>query len=297
MTKTMAARKDRRPRIACELNALNVVAAHAGDGNIIDVSSVRALPAGAITPSLTGTNIANREAVKAALAEAMALLGGRGRDVIMVLPDAACRVVLLDFDTLPDKRDEADVVVRFRLKKSLPFDIERSRVSWQTQRTNDKLMVVAAVTLGTILEEYESALRDVGVIPGVVLPSMLAALGLVDAAIPTLLIKVDAVTTSIAIVDNGALLLARTLDHPIGRPPEGTQLAEDVYPSLVFFQDTYGTKLQRILVSGLASVDDLNATLAEATGIRAQELVDAALVGVSAGPQRSTLGAVAGALV
>ena len=39
--------------------------------------------------------------------------------MIAVLPDAAVRVALLDFDSLPGKREEAEGVVRFRLKKSL----------------------------------------------------------------------------------------------------------------------------------------------------------------------------------
>ena len=226
----------------------------------------------------------------------MTVVAGRTRDLIALLPDAACRLNLLDFDTLPAKRDDADAVVRFRLKKSLPFDVERARISWETQRVNGKLTVLAAITLNTVLEEYESLLREAGFNPGLVLPSMLAALGQVDATAPTLVIKIDPITTSIAVVNNQAVLLARTLDHPAEQQPEGNQLAEDVYPSLVFFQDTYGTKVQHILVSGLASLTEVNATLTEITGVRAQELVSPSRLGVTAAPQRTALGAVAGAL-
>jgi type IV pilus assembly protein PilM len=158
------------------------------------------------------------------------------------------------------------------------------------------LTVLAAITLNTVLEEYESVLREAGFNPGLVLPSMLAALGQVDATAPTLVIKIDPITTSIAVVSNQAVLLARTLDHPVEQQPEGNQLAEDVYPSLVFFQDTYGTKVQHILVSGLASLTEVNATLTEITGVRAQELVSPSRLGVTAAPQRTALGAVAGAL-
>ena len=41
--------------------------------------------------------------------------------------------MLLDFDTLPDKREDAEAVVRFRLKKSLPFDVDQSAVSFDRQ--------------------------------------------------------------------------------------------------------------------------------------------------------------------
>ena len=42
--------------------------------------------------------------------------------MIAIVPDAAVRVMLVEFDTLPSDHEEALGVVRFRLKKSLPFD-------------------------------------------------------------------------------------------------------------------------------------------------------------------------------
>jgi type IV pilus assembly protein PilM len=272
-----------------------VVAARAGEDGIIDLAAVRMLPPEAINPNLTGPNIVNRTAVRTAVQEAMAVLDTRARDIIGVLPDAACRLVLLDFDTLPEKREDVDAVVRFRLKKSLPFDVERARVSWQAQ-AGDKLTLLAAVTLTPVLEEYESVLREAGFNPGFVVPSMLAALGQVDASVPTLVIKVDPLTTGLVIVHRDGVLLTRTLDHPADESPEGSQLAEDIYPSLVYFQDTYGTKVERILVSGLSALDGLNTALSETTGIRAQELVSISRLGVAAGGQRAALGAVAGVL-
>jgi len=76
------------------------------------------------------------------------------------------RVVLLDFETLPSKRDEAEAVVRFRLKKSLPFDPADARISYHAQSTGKGVRAVAAVVLNTVLEEYESAFRDAGYNPG-----------------------------------------------------------------------------------------------------------------------------------
>jgi len=297
MTKTRSSNPhERRPRVACELNATHVVAARAADGYLIESSVVRELPAGAISPNLSGNNILNRDAVRSTVQEAMAGVNNRGKEVVAILPDAACRVALLDFDVLPDKKEDADAIIRFRLKKSLPFDVERTRFSWQAQAVNDKLLVLAAVTLNTVLEEYESVLREAGLAPGFVLPSILAALGQVDASVATLVIKVDPTTTSIAIVDQNALLLVRTLDRRADWSSSGTQLAEDVYPSLVFFQDTYGTKLEKILVSGLPSLDELNDALAEGTGLRVQELVSSSRLGAGAGNERTALGAVVGAL-
>jgi type IV pilus assembly protein PilM len=62
--------------------------------------------------------------------------------------------------------------MRFRLKKSLPFDVEQSAVSFDRQGTSNPIRVVAAVTPRSVLEEYESLVREAGFNPGSVLPSV-----------------------------------------------------------------------------------------------------------------------------
>ncbi|MGH9521540.1 MAG: hypothetical protein ACRD3E_03295, partial [Terriglobales bacterium] len=103
------------PRLACELSADSVIAARAQEsGGGVDMLSSRKLPSGALVPGLAAGNLADPTAVRQAVSEALATVGGHGRDVIAILPDAAVRVVLLEFDSLPEKRQDADPVVRFR---------------------------------------------------------------------------------------------------------------------------------------------------------------------------------------
>ncbi len=285
-----------RPRLACEITAHSVVAARADDGRALDIYTARTLPAGAVAPSLTAANITDGDALRQTLRDALATVGGRSRDLTAVLPDAAVRVVLLDFDTLPEKRQDADAVVRFRLKKSLPFDVDKAAVAFESSPADGGLRVVAAVTLASVLEEYETAFRDLGYLPGIVVPATLAALAPLDATSPTLVIKVDAVTTGVAIVEGGQLLLVRTLENAsAGIDPQ--RLAEEVYPSLVFFQDTYGKRVERILVGGVVGVEQVGPALLEQTGIHAQELVAAAQVGSTGSVPRSLLAGVVGALL
>ena len=140
-------------------------------------------PEGALVPGLQQANVMAREALVEALRQAFSAVAGRSRDVCLVIPDATTRIMLLDFDTLPPKPQEADAVVRFRLKKSLPFEVDESAVSYDSQGTADPVRVVAAVTPRAVLQEYESLVRDAGYNPGAVLPSMIAALGAVDASL------------------------------------------------------------------------------------------------------------------
>jgi type IV pilus assembly protein PilM len=272
-----------KPRLACEISADRVLAGRMSDSaGLIESCAARELAPGSVVPDLTENNLLQPERVREAIREAVGSVGGRTRDVIGVLPDAAVRVALLDFDTLPPKREEAEGVVRFRLKKSLPFDVEKARVSYHAQPSPTGLRVVAAVALAGVVEDYEAAFRDAGFSPGIIMPSMLAALGAADGDKPTLVIKVDARTASIAILDQGQLLLFRTLENTRGVTITGEQLAEEVYPSVVFFQDTYHLNIEQIYVAGLPEAGGAAPALRAQTGADVRELVAPSQLGTSA---------------
>lgn len=224
-----------KPRLACEIAADRVLVGRLSeDGRTVEACAARELAPGCVVPDLVESNLRQPDAVIAALQSAIASVAGRSHDVIAVLPDAAVRVALVEFDTLPNDAEEAEGVVRFRLKKSLPFDVDKTKVSYHAQKSNDGVRVVAAVALASVIEEYEAAFREAGFSPGVILPSMLAALGAAQAQNPTLVVKVDARTTSIAILNADQLQLFRTLENTRGVTITGEQLAEEVYPSVVF---------------------------------------------------------------
>ncbi|MGA9354737.1 MAG: hypothetical protein WBV46_13680 [Terriglobales bacterium] len=290
---------DRRPMLACEIAADRVLAGRAADrGRMVEVSSARELAPGTVVPDLMEANLRDGSALRQAIESALGSLGARSRDVIAILPDTAVRVVLLDFEALPAKKEEAEAVVRFRLKKSLPFDPEEAKISYHLQSTSKGSQVIAAVALKKVLEEYEAAFRDSGYSPGVVMPSMLAALGAADAERPTLVIKVDARTIGIAILDQDHLLLIRTLENTRGVTITGDQLAEEVYPSVVFFQDTYNLSIERVYLSGLPESAIASAVLKSQTGAQVEDLVTTSQIGSTTGTvPRWRMGGVVGALI
>ncbi len=289
-----------KPKLACEIAADRVLAGRLTDrGESLEAFAARELEPGSVVPDLLENNLRQTGAVRAGIEAALGSVAGRSKDVIAVVPDAAVRVMLVEFDTLPSDHEEALGVVRFRLKKSLPFDVEKAKISFHAQKVNDEVRVVAAVGLASVIEDYEAAFRAAGFSPGVVLPSMLAALGAADGKRPTLVVKVDAHTTSIAILNDDQLQLFRTLENPRGVTITGEQLAEDVYPSVVFFQDTYHLNIERIYVAGLPESGGTAAALQTHTGAEVQELVASSQLGVGASPSvpRWRLAGVVGALV
>ncbi|MBO0912056.1 MAG: hypothetical protein J2P13_09700, partial [Acidobacteria bacterium] len=271
--------------MACEISPDRVIAARSADSRqVLSLCSTSELQPGCVVPDLTENNVHRRDLLVDALREALDEVGrGRSRDVIAILPDAAVRIVLLDFETLPEKDEEAEGVVRFRLRKSLPFDVDKAAVSYHAQKNDAGVRVIAAVGLRSVIEDYEAAIREAGFSPGVVLPSTLAALGATPGEKGTLVIKVDAQTTSIALLDKQELLLFRSLENPRGVSISPEQLAEDVYPSVVFFQDTYATNIEEVYLAGISDPAGARAALYSQTGGEVKELVQASQLGLGGG--------------
>ena len=293
-----SSKSEPRLRVAVEISANCVIAARATrDGDLIEEVAIRTLPAGVVTLALAADNVHDHPALVRAVRDALSAVANRGSDVVLVLPDACTRVSLLDFDALPNDRKEAESIIRFRMKKALPFDVEHASVSYEVQRGIGGPRVVAALVLRSVLAEYESVVREAGFNPGVVVPAMAAAIGSVTTDRPTLVVKMDANTTGMAIVSDDNLLLLRTIETAAGAA-DLAQVAEDVYPSLVYFEDTYQMKVERLYVAG-SLAQGLAPALEQATGIRPQELAPPSFfsAGANVGTDRALMGSVAGALI
>lgn len=208
-----------RPRLACEISPQGVVAARA-ETAVVPLSAVArvALAAGAVAPSLKPGNIVDRVAVSAAVRKALEDVGARpnsrGADLTLVIPDAAVRVLLLDFDALPNKLSEALPIVRFRLKKMLPFDADDAMVTYQIMSASRSVVRVLAVAIPRdVLSEYEAVAREAGFEPGAVLPSTLACAAAMDEGEgAVLLINANPIGVTTAIVRSGILMLHRSVD-------------------------------------------------------------------------------------
>jgi type IV pilus assembly protein PilM len=209
-----------RPRLAVEVRAEGVVAARAEDAAAALTAVARAnLFEGALAPGLKVGNIVDKAAVVAAVRKALDGVAGTGRersrDVTLVVPDSAVRVLFLDFDQLPSKAAETLPVVRFRLKKLLPFDADDAMVSYQVMSNvkGSGIKMVAVAIPRDVLTEYEGIVLAAGFLPGAVLPSTLAALaGLEESDSAALVVNAGPGSVTTAIVQAGNLMLHRSVD-------------------------------------------------------------------------------------
>ena len=225
--------------VACEIRSEGVVAARSARKQEEMVLAFSALPEGALAPGLKVPNLADTAVVRAAMESALGDLDVRGGPITLVVPDAAARVLLLDFDTLPAKRHEALPVVRFRLRKMVPFDVEGSAVSYQVMtQKDDQLNVLVTVMPGDVLEEYESLVRDAGYEPGAVLPSTLAAAASLAGDNATLMVNHTGASVTTAVTQGDEMLLHRSMDLPAEARAREEEMAQAVNTALAWYEDT-----------------------------------------------------------
>jgi type IV pilus assembly protein PilM len=243
-----------RPPAAVELSTQGVLAATTPGPGQPPVYAFEPLPQGAIVPGIGEQNLRAPEVAANAIRAALGQVSPRTRAVTLVLPDTVVRVFVLDFDSLPAKAAEVIPVLRVRLRKMVPFEVEHAGVSYQVLVENKtECRVLAAVIPGPVLAEYEAAVREAGYEPGAVLPTSLAALGAIESPEPVLCANLSAValTTSITTVED--LLLYRTLDLPEDPEQRLEEVRRGVSVAAAYFEDKLGAPPRFLYYAGISA--------------------------------------------
>jgi type IV pilus assembly protein PilM len=241
------------PLIAIEISTDQVAAARYLRTGAVAGYFAEDLPKGAVIPSAIESNIANSSAVKTAISRVCEALGVKNEDAALLLPDPVIRVFVQHFDDFPRTNQEAIPMLRWKLKKSVPFEVDETLLSYMRQAPRGEgAEIVTAIARLRIIKEYEAQLEGLEVRPGVVLSSILAAVSLLDDHKPTLLARVSGTSLTTAIVREGALAGYRCTELPTHAEQVTPQmLLEEVYPLAAYYQDTWQEGIQAVRVAGL----------------------------------------------
>ncbi len=243
------------PALACEIAPGYVAAARwTRGGTGLEGFAVEPLPDGAIVPSAVETNLANAAAVRAAVGQVFARLRARGQELALLVPDPVIRIFVLHFDEFPWAAAEAVPMLRWKLKKSVPFEAEETLVSYMRQAPRDEgVDIVTGLARLRIVREYEQLAESAGMTPGVVMSSTLASIPLLDDRRPTLLARVSGTTLTTAIVRGGVLCGYRCTELPSDAARLGPQaLLDEIYPVAAYYQDFWSEGIQAVRLGGLA---------------------------------------------
>jgi len=246
-------RDPEKPLIAVEVRPGSVgvvrMARAAGGRTVLGAAASLDLPEGCVKLSMTQPNIADpdtfKQALRAVLERAGVLDGGR---TALVLPDPVARVALVPAAEVKGNRAQVEELVRFRLRKAVPFEIREAQVATAAggARAGDPLMVGAIHR--PVLEGYEAACRAVGLYPGLVEISGLALLTAAFAARPAadrLLVNWDEGYVSLILARGEWPILVRTLTSEAASSAD--DIAREVGNTVLYYRE-------RLAGPGLADV-------------------------------------------
>ena len=123
------------------------------------------LPAGILLNSFTEPNITDVPVFVGLMENLVQRVGMKAGGINVALPDHVSRVSILEFDSLQGKKTEVDQMLRWRLKKLLPFDVEQASMRYQylgkfQSNDKDQHRYLVSIIKSDILSQYEFAFRE-----------------------------------------------------------------------------------------------------------------------------------------
>jgi type IV pilus assembly protein PilM len=171
----------------------------------------------------------------------------RGR-AALILPDFASRIAVLDFDTFPTDAHEQLSLVRFRMKKSVPFDVESAVISFHAQPVpgTKRYEVIVGLAALEIVARYEAPFRSAGFHPGLVTISTIAALNLTPQS-SFVLARLSGRVLTVTVSDGPVLRLVRCIELPEVSSAEITNV---LFPTFAYIDDQLTSKPSTLLLCG-----------------------------------------------
>jgi hypothetical protein len=293
------------PRVALEVRARSVgavrMARERGRWGFGAAASLP-LPDGALKLSMVDANVVDaaafRETVRAALERTGIPLSG---SIGLVLPDPVARVSTAPATEFVGKDSrEIEDLLRFRLRKAVPFEIKDARLAFLLPEVPaPDAVVIAAAVARPVLEGYESALSGLGLEPGLVELSGLALMAAVDSVRPPgdrLVINWDEGYVSLLLARRGQTVLVRTLTGEAVTAHE--DVVREVANTVLFYREKLGgaglesVSLRSALLPTVQAID----LLSEPLGLR-PEVFDAWGGGGDGGTQAQAVAGAAACLV
>src|ERR687883_1199883 len=119
------------PSMAFEISEAGIAAARIGSRAELEFFPLKP---GTLSVSPLKENVIDPdEFTMAVRAVANTQAARKKKDVALILPDFCTRMAVIDFDNFPSDPKEQASLVRFRMKRSVPFDVESAAISYHPQ--------------------------------------------------------------------------------------------------------------------------------------------------------------------
>ena len=261
--------QDPPPAMAFEITEAGIAAARIGSRAELDFQPLKA---GTLTVSPIKENVNDPDEFSNAVRSLAATQSARKRkDVALILPDFSARMTVLDFDSFPSDAKEQASLIRFRLKRSVPFDVDSAALSYCPQGSGHKNVdVVAVMAPLEIVARYEAPFRALGMNPGLVTTSSMAAMELAPEHGLSVIAKLTGLVLTVLVRDKSRLRLVRCLELP---SQDLDDVAAVLLPTFVYVEDNLGGRANNMLLCGFgAQTDEAQRRFQEDLGVEAEAI-------------------------
>lgn len=243
----------------------------AGGRPVVEGYAEKPLPEGVLLPSYAKENILDMKRFKETLQLTLGTAGAIRGDIALSIPDQVVKVSFIELKGVPQKSDEVLKFIKWKSKKSLPYDPEDAKIDYQILRGGDAAMAV--FVKGDVVSNYEEALSVLSFRPVVVSTPSLNLFNLFSGRFGELrdfaFISVLEDSFAVIIVKNGDIDFHRSKDIGIN----DDRLLQEMASSLLYYtSENQDAAIRKIFLYAAADNEGVMANLHEAAGIDVEAL-------------------------
>ena len=261
------------PGVGVEFRPGEIVIARFDEGGRgeMDLCLRAPIPPGVVDFSMLRPNLIEPEALAAFIQKLFDEAGVKGGRIGLTLPDVLARISVVELPGAPRSSAEAKELLRFRVKKSLPFDADEARLSYQAVPGSPSFLT--GIMHEEVPAQYERLFADLGFHVGVIETSSLSLLKLWEPVVAESLspeqdyffLNLEETYFTVSLVrSRSRLVLVRTVGHrsPLldtealdlrERPSyEAEDLLRELLPTFIYYQEKLGgSSLARVYYRSL----------------------------------------------
>ena len=263
------------PPVACEISSGSIAVVRLSTRKPPEVErfAVEPVSPGLITPSLTRPMIGSSPDFMNLLKSVFAKADIKTNKVSLAIPDSCAKVTVHHLDTMPGNESEKQQLLKWKLKKTIPFNVEDSSLSFLEQKMPDGKYVVITVNIHlAVLAQLEAVFESLGIQVGYITLATFAAFEVLirqDAQAleqSVLFLRAQPSGTSSLIVRQGTVVFFRHTNHDF-EPQSGVaqtggegveQLYEEIHPCLMYYQDKINNRtVDKVYVAPAHNLDSV----------------------------------------
>lgn len=211
------------------------------------------LEPGILVPSPMTDNVLKADALSDKVRAVTGIVNNRKRGkAVLILPDYCARVAVLEFDSFPTDPKEQLSLARFRMKRSVPFDVESAVVGFDIQSKTGKAVEVVVVAAALeIIARYEAPFRAAGLHPGLVTTSAIAMIDLERKPDISVLARMSGRVLTVVVLQAGVIKLVRTVELA---DLSHEEILAVLFPTMAFIEDHFHVRPARVLFCGIGDL-------------------------------------------